>query len=104
MHKAFTLGATTPEVICCIIVRHCLPKLFDAVRLQLGPALVYIIAAEMVCGDVGFGYRIRLQSRLLNMNVVYPYLIVLAAFGFASDYGLRLLRRLMCPWAINEAR
>jgi len=104
LNKGYTLGATTPEVICCIVVRYCLPKFLDAVRLQIGPALVYIIAAEMVCGDVGFGYRIRLQSRLLNMNVVYPYLILLAGFGFGADYGLRMLRRVCCPWYVSEAR
>ncbi len=47
--------------------------------------MVYLIAAEMVVGDVGFGYRIRLQSKLLNMSVVYPYLAMLAAFGFGMD-------------------
>jgi NitT/TauT family transport system permease protein len=104
LNKAYTLGASTPVVICCIVVRYCLPKFLDAVRLQIGPALVYIIAAEMVCGDVGFGYRIRLQSRLLNMNVVYPYLVLLAGFGFAADYALRLLRRVCCPWYVSEAR
>jgi len=102
LHKAYTLGASHLEVMYCIITRHCLPKILDAIRLQLGPALVYLIAAEMVCGDVGFGYRIRLQSRLLNMNVVYPYLVILAGFGFTADYALRRLRSACCPWASKE--
>lgn len=101
--KAYTLGASHSEVIGCVIVRHCLPKMLDAIRLQIGPALVYLIAAEMVCGDVGFGYRIRLQSRLLNMSVVYPYLALLAGFGFVADYGLRRLRRACCPWVSLES-
>jgi len=98
LHKAATLGASRSELIWNVIVRVILPRVIDAVRLQIGPAMVYLIAAEMVCGDVGFGYRIRLQSRLLNMNVVYPYLVLLAACGFGMDYGLRLLRRACCPW------
>lgn len=98
LHKAYTLGATHTEIIWNIIFRFIMPKLIDAVRLQIGPAMVYLIAAEMVCGDVGFGYRIRLQSRLLNMSVVYPYLAMLAAFGFAMDYSLRLLQKKACPW------
>jgi len=98
LNKAYTLGASNCEVIWNIIVRFILPRLIDAIRLQIGPAMVYLIAAEMVCGDVGFGYRIRLQSRLLNMSVVYPYLGALAAFGFAVDYGLRFLQKKVCPW------
>src|SRR5205809_6446765 len=93
-----TLGASHMEVICSIILSQVLPRLLDALRLVIGPALVYLIAAEMVVGDVGFGYRIRLQSKLLNMSVVYPYLALLAAFGFGMDYALRWLQRKFCPW------
>lgn len=98
LHKSYTIGATHLEVTWSIIFRHILPKIIDAVRLQIGPALVYLIAAEMVCADIGFGYRIRLQSRLLNMHIVYPYLAVLAGFGFFMDYALRFLQKAACPW------
>ena len=104
LYKAYTVGASNTELIWNIIVRAILPRLIDSVRLQIGPAMVYLIAAEMVCGDVGFGYRIRLQSRLLNMNVVYPYIAMLAVFGFAMDYGLRLLQRAGCPWHVSGHR
>jgi NitT/TauT family transport system permease protein len=98
LYKAYTLGASNAEVVWNVIFRQMLPKIIDAIRLQIGPAMVYLIAAEMVCGHVGFGYTIRLQSRLLRMDVVYPYLIFLAGFGFAMDYGARRARRALCPW------
>jgi NitT/TauT family transport system permease protein len=97
-YKAYTLGASHLEVIGSAICRYVLPRLIDAVRLCIGPAMVFLIAAEMLVGDVGFGYRIRLQSKLLNMSVVYPYLALLAAFGFGMDYALSWLRRTWCPW------
>ncbi|MFH1077123.1 MAG: ABC transporter permease subunit [Pseudomonadota bacterium] len=102
IYKAYTLGASPLELIWNVIIRAILPKMLDAVRLQIGPALVYLIAAEMVVSDVGFGYRIRLQSRLLNMNIVYPYLAGLAAFGFAVDYGLMALQKAFFPWFGRE--
>jgi len=98
LNKAYTLGATSCEVICHVIVPSILPRLLDALRLAIGPSVVYLIAAEMVCSDVGFGYRIRLQARLLNMNVVYPYIVLLAMFGFGMDFGLKRLQRAWCPW------
>lgn len=104
IHKAQTLGASSLEVGWNVIFPEVLPKVIDGIRLQIGPAMVFLIAAEMIVGDVGFGYRIRLQSRLLNMNVVYPYLAYLAAFGFMMDYGLRLLQRWLCPWATGGGR
>lgn len=97
-YKAYTLGASHMEVIWTIIFRYVFPKLIDALRLVIGPAMVFLIAAEMLVGDVGFGYRIRLQSKLLNMSVVYPYLALLAAFGYWMDYVLRLMQRRLCPW------
>ncbi len=100
-YKSYTLGASNMEVIFSIMFRQVLPRLTDALRLVIGPALVYLIAAEMVVGDVGFGYRIRLQSKLLNMSVVYPYLALLAAFGFTMDFLLRRLQAKLCPWYVQ---
>ena len=98
VHKAYTLGASQMEVVWGVIFPHILPKIIDAIRLAIGPAMVYLLAAELLVGDEGFGYRIRLLSRRLDMDVVYPYLTLLAGFGFSMDYALRGLRRLLCPW------
>lgn len=98
LFKAYTLGASDAEVVCHVVVPYVLPKILDSLRLQIGPAMVYLIAAEMLVGDVGFGYRIRIQQRLLNMQVVYPYLALLAASGFAMDKALKRLHRALCPW------
>ena len=96
--KAYTLGASHAEVIFGVVFRQVLPQMIDAIRLSIGPAMVYLIAAELIVGDVGFGYRIRLLSRRLDMDVVYPYLVLLALFGFTIDYGLRWLRDWSAPW------
>lgn len=98
LDKAYTLGASAFEVAIEVVFKQVLPKFIDAVRLSIGPAIVFLIAAEMVVGDVGFGYRIRLQFKLSNMNVVYPYLALLAGFGFLLDYGFRMLQFKLCPW------
>ena len=103
LNKAYTLGASQVEIIWNVIVRHILPQLIDAVRLQIGPAMVYLIAAEMLVGDVGFGFRIRLQQKKLDMSVVYFYLALLAMFGFAMDYLLKTIQRFVCPW-FNPAK
>jgi NitT/TauT family transport system permease protein len=81
-----------------IIFMKILPRVIEAIRLQVGPALVFLIAAELLVSDVGFGYRLRIQSRLLNMNVVYLYLIILGMGFLLMDWGLRLKRRFLCPW------
>lgn len=104
LDKAYTLGASHFEIAFEVVFKQVLPKFIDAVRLCIGPAIVFLIAAEMVVGDVGFGYRIRLQFKLTNMNVVYPYLVFLACFGFLLDYMLRFLQAKICPWYQNNSK
>jgi NitT/TauT family transport system permease protein len=100
IHKSYSLGASHSEIVGLVIGRQVLPRLIEGLRAQIGPALVYLIAAEWI-GDSGFGYRLRLQSRLLDMKVVYPYIALLALFGASLDLGLRGLLQWLCPWFIK---
>jgi len=96
--KGFTLGGSSAEIIWNIIFKKILPRFIEAVRLQAGPALILLIAAEMMVADVGFGYRIRIQSRLLNMNIVFVYLVYLGMFYHFVDWSLRFCRLRLCKW------
>ena len=98
VHKAYTLGASTMEIVVHVVGAQVLPKLLEGIRLLIGPALVYLVAAEMLVGDVGFGYRIRLQQRLQQMAVVYPYIAALGLYGYLLDRAVQALSRKLCPW------
>lgn len=96
--KAYTLGASNLELIWNVVFRQILPKILESTRLQIGPAMVYLIAAEMLVGQVGMGYQIRMQQRLLHMNIVYDYLLILGVTGLLMDRGMMFLREKLCPW------
>ena len=99
IYKAYTLGASQMEVIWNVIIPQILPRVIESIRLQIGPAMIFLIAAEYaVGGDAGLGYRIRMEQKMTNMNVVYIYLIILGIIGFAIDYGLAVSRRRLSPW------
>lgn len=98
VHKTYTLGGSNFETIFNFVFQLVLPRIIEAIRLQVGPAMVYLIAAEWMLGDVGFGYRLRIQSRLLNMAIVYDYIILLGVIGFMMDGTLTWFRKLVCPW------
>lgn len=104
IHKAYTLGASHVEVIWNVIVREILPKFIDNVRLQIGPAMVYLIAAESLCAYIGFGYRINKLARQTHMDVVFPYLVALGLFGFCMNYLLTKIRERACPWYANGGK
>lgn len=98
INKAYTLGASHVEVVWNVILRQILPRIIENVRLQIGPAMVFLIAAEFAIGSEGFGYKLRLESRKTNMSVVYIYLVILGAIGFMIDLTLSALRRKLSPW------
>jgi NitT/TauT family transport system permease protein len=62
INKAYTLGASDSEIIVDVIWKQILPRVFDNIRLQIGPAMVFLLAAEMLVGGQGMGYRIRMES------------------------------------------
>ncbi|GAB5404185.1 MAG: hypothetical protein Aurels2KO_24160 [Aureliella sp.] len=96
--KAYTLGASQMELIWNVILRQILPRVLDAIRLQIGPALVLLVAAEWMVAGEGIGYRLRLFYQRTDMTVVFVYVVLLGLIGLAVDYGLIWLRRRMCPW------
>ena len=98
LDKAATLGASRAELVLNVVLRQVLPRLLEAIRLQVGPALVYLIAAEYVVADVGYGYRLRIEARKINFDLVYFYLFVLGAAGLVLDFALVGVRRWSCPW------
>ncbi|ETR78328.1 lipid kinase [Afipia sp. P52-10] len=96
--KAQTLGASSWLVAMRVVLPQLLPRLIDTLRLQLGPAWLFLIAAEAIASDSGLGYRIFLVRRYLSMDVIIPYVIWITVLAFAMDAALRLLQRKAFPW------
>src|ERR1700736_1311607 len=97
--KAQTLGASSWQLVTRVILPQMWPKLIDAVRLNLGSAWLYLIAAEAIASTEGLGFRIFLVRRYLAMDVILPYVIWITLLAFAMDWVLKLLRSAAFPWA-----
>jgi NitT/TauT family transport system permease protein len=96
--KAQTLGASTAQIASRIVLPQILPRLIDSVRLEIGPAWLFLIAAEAIAADSGLGYRIFLVRRYLSMDVILPYVAWITLLAFLMDLSLRLLQRKAYPW------
>jgi NitT/TauT family transport system permease protein len=96
--KAQTLGASTWQIATRIVLPQMLPRLIDAVRLELGAAWLFLIAAEAIAADSGLGYRIFLLRRYLAMDVIIPYVIWITLLAFLMDFALRRLQIRAFPW------
>ncbi len=97
-HKAYTLGASHAEVITTAVFPYVLPKVIDLAVLMIGPALVYLIAAEQIVAGEGFGYRIRVLTKATRFEAVYPLIVILTIYASAITCALKFLQRALCPW------
>lgn len=96
--KAQTLDATTWQIAWRIVLPQVTPRLLDAIRLSLGAAWLFLIAAEAIAATEGLGYRIFLVRRYLSMDVIIPYVIWIALLAYVADLLLRLTNRVFFPW------
>jgi NitT/TauT family transport system permease protein len=96
--KALTLGATALRLTYGIVLPQLWPRLIESLRLSLGAAWLFLIAAEAIAADAGLGYRVFLMRRYLAMDVILPYVLWITLLGFLMDYTLRRLLRWRFPW------
>lgn len=96
--KAQTLGASTLQLVTRVVLPQIMPRMFDAVRLSLGAAWLFLIAAEAIASESGLGYRIFLLRRYLSMDVILPYVLWITLLAFIFDWGLRVLQHRLYPW------
>jgi NitT/TauT family transport system permease protein len=96
--KAQSLGASTWQVVIRVILPQILPRLISAVRLSLGPAWLFLIAAEAIAATDGLGYRIFLVRRYLAMDVILPYVVWITFLAFLMDILLRVISVKLFPW------
>ncbi len=96
--KAQTLGASSWLVIVRVVLPQILPRLFEALRLSLGAAWLFLIAAEAIASTDGLGYRIFLVRRYLAMDIILPYVAWITFLAFLTDYILRSVSVRFFPW------
>jgi NitT/TauT family transport system permease protein len=96
--KALTLGASQLDILYRIVLPQVLPRLIDTLRLSLGAAWLFLIAAEAIASTDGLGYRIFLVRRYLAMDVIVPYVLWITFLGFTLDWLLRALLRWRFSW------
>lgn len=96
--KAQTLGANSWTLILRVVLPQLLPRLLISLRLMLGSAWLFLIAAEAIASTNGLGYRIFLVRRYLAMDVIVPYVVWITLLAWLLDWALRVLTRRAFPW------
>jgi len=96
--KIQTLGASTWQIIVRVILPQIMPRLLEALRLAIGPAFLFLIAAEAISANEGLGYRIFVLRRYMAMDVILPYVLWITFLAFSLDWSLKRLAKWVYPW------
>ena len=81
-----------------MVLPQLLPRLLQGLCLALGPAWLFLIAAEAIASTDGLGYRIFLVRRYLAMDVILPYVAWITLLAFIMDRALKGICRGLFPW------
>lgn len=101
--KAMTLGASPFEVAYRVIFPQILPRLLETVRLTLGAAWLFLIAAEVIASTEGLGYRVYLMRRYLAMDTILPYVVWITFLGFTANLAIGKWISWRYPWYVKSA-
>lgn len=96
--KAQTLGAGTWQIVVRVVLPQIMPRLIGGLRLALGPAWLFLIAAEAIAATDGLGYRIFLVRRYLAMDIILPYVAWITLLAFTLDWLLGRLSAKAYAW------
>jgi NitT/TauT family transport system permease protein len=97
--KAQSLGGDSWTMVLRLVLPQVMPRLITCVRLALGPAWLFLIAAEAIASTEGLGYRIFLVRRYMSMDVILPYVAWITLLAVVTDWLLARTSRAAFPWA-----
>ena len=98
LDTAYTLGASSPQVLRKVIIPLAMPDIINSLRLLLGLAFGYIILAEMVDMDSGVGKLIMMSQRRGPKEHVYLILFFITAVAFLMDRLIYGVQRYFFPY------
>lgn len=101
--KAQTLGGSSWQIGMRVVLPQVLPRLLTCIKLQLGPAWLFLIAAEAISSDSGLGYRIFLVRRYLSMDVIFPYVAWITLLAVLMNLLIDWARVTAFPWTKGTA-
>ena len=101
LEATYTLGGSRRQTLMQVIMPYVMPNIIDTFRINMAAAWNLVVVAELLAATAGLGKRIELARKVLGIDTIFAYLIVLGLIGFTLDLCLRLLLRATCKWAVE---
>lgn len=92
------LGLTSLGLVRHIVLPAALPSLLTGLRIGLGQAWLFLVAAELIASTRGLGFLLIDGQNSARADVMLVGILLLALLGKATDGALRLVERRLLAW------
>jgi len=97
-----TLGANRSQELRKLLIPHCMPYLFSALKISSSLAVIGAIVGEFVGATQGLGYLIIISSAHLETATLFSAIIAAAFAGIAMFYVIDYTERRLIFWTSGE--
>jgi ABC-type nitrate/sulfonate/bicarbonate transport system permease component len=95
---ARTFGVSRLAIVFKVMLPAALPMILTGMRVSLGIGLILVVLAEMLSGEGGLGAAIMEMQRSFTIVMMYVWILILAAIGFALNWLFERFEDRMVPW------
>lgn len=96
---SYNFGVKRFRYIYKVLFPYTLPYVFTGIRSGLSMGWMSVIAAEMVSGQSGLGYKIQLLRLNLDYQKIFIYILFIGILGYFLFQIVGILERLILPWS-----
>lgn len=93
-----TMGGGRWRVLWSVVLPGALPGVFGGLSVGIGVAWICVIAAEMISGEYGVGYRTWQDYTLLDYPGVLVGMVTIGVLGWATSAAIEVLGRRLTGW------
>lgn len=86
-----------------IYLPSAIPSIFVGLKLGLGISWMAVVGAEIIAATSGIGYRINDARSLMQPEVVFVGMIVIAIIGLLMEQILNKIAKILTPWMNKKA-
>ena len=99
IESALSRGASQFEIVYRIVLPVIWPKVLDSIRLSFMAGIQCLLAGEFMIASQGLGYRIYLMKRMIQMDMIIPYVLWMTLLIFIADRLVALWISKKYEWA-----
>ncbi|MES2259061.1 MAG: ABC transporter permease subunit [Pseudomonadota bacterium] len=105
LEMATVLGLSRRQQVWKIVLPAALPRIFVALRLAVGIALVVAVTVEIAANPYGLGYGLMIAQQSLRPDLMFAFLFWIGALGWGLNALMLVLqRRLFNPLTLGATR